>query len=322
MTLEKFTILIISFISPLLTHCSTSLDVPDTIRLEKKTLHSFDGDLLPFTKWLPAAEPEVVIIGVHGISGAAADYNPLASQLRTLNSPRIAVYAAETRGQGNDPVKERRGHIHKREDWFRDLFSFTTLIRKKHPKAKIVWCGESMGSLIVLHSYAAMQALGHAPCDAIILSSPLTEIKGDFPRWKIHLAHGLATVFPKARISLETLSGQEEVKVTKNTVHQEQAETNSYHIKRHTLRLLTTLGDMIQTSNQAGQSITIPTLVLHGGKDIFSEPQAIDRFTKSLPVQKKVTRKFYPESYHLLFHDHQSSQVIQDIEIWLKNLPR
>lgn len=318
---EKLPLLLLALLVPLLTHCSTSLAVPDTIRLEKNALHSFDGDSLPYTKWLPKEEPKIVIIGVHGISGAAADYKPLATHLLE-NDTRIAVYAAETRGQGNDPIKERRGHVRKREDWFRDLYGFTTLIRKKHPKAKIIWCGESMGSLIVLHAYASQMAQFEvtSPCDAIILASPITEIKGDFPRWKIHAAHSLATIFPKARISLETLSGQKEVKVTKDTVHQEQAETNSYHIKRHTLRLLSTLGDMIETSSEAGQSFNLPVLILHGGNDVFSETAAVQRFAKSLPHQEMITLKLYPESYHLLFHDHQSDQVIKDIAKWLKNM--
>ncbi|MGC6581490.1 MAG: alpha/beta fold hydrolase [Akkermansiaceae bacterium] len=321
MNQEKLLLLLLSLFVPWLTRCSTTIAVPDTIRLEKSALHSFDGDQLPYTKWLPKDEPEIVIIGVHGISGAAADYRPLATHL-LANQTRIAVYAAETRGQGNDPIKERRGHVRKREDWYRDLYGFTALIRKKHPAAKIVWCGESMGSLIVLHAYArqAAEIKAKPPCDAIILSSPITEIKGDFPRWKIYAAHSLATIFPKARISLETLSGQDEVKVTKNSVHQRQVENNPYHIKRHTLRLLSTLGDMIETSHSAGQMVNLPMLILHGGQDIFSETKAVERFSKSLPNQKNITLKLYPESYHLLFHDHQSDEVINDIESWLKTL--
>jgi alpha-beta hydrolase superfamily lysophospholipase len=311
-----------TFISPLLflflTHCSTSLSVPDTIRLEKNVLHTFDGDHLPFREWLPNEDPELVIIGVHGISGASSDFRPLATHLMAKQTG-TAFYAAETRGQGNDPKKQRRGHIEKREDWFRDLYSFTKLVRKKHPKAKIVWCGESMGSLIVLHAYAAAHGQG-ARCDAMIIASPIVEIRGDFPRWKITAAHAIATLFPKARISLEALSGKKEVKVTKNSVHQEQAETNAYHIKRHTFRLLSTLGDMIETSPEAGEFLDLPVLILHGGKDIFSEAEAVERFSKRLPEQNQVTRKYYPESYHLLFFDHQRKLVISDIEKWLRQL--
>ncbi len=318
--------------SLLLSHCSSPslVAMPDyqKIKLEKDRLHSFDGDKFPVTTWLPKdqkKEPELIIIGVHGISGAAADYKPLANHLLS-HDPRVAIYAAETRGQGNDPVKERRGHIANRKDWFRDLTSFTALIRKKHPKAKVIWCGESMGSLIVLHTYAAMRQLPEkvSPtlmCDGLILASPIVDIRGDFPKWKEYLAKTVATLFPKARISLETLGGSKEVHVTKNTIHQEQAATNPYHVKRHTLRLLTTLGDMIRKAGKASQQVDVPLLILHGGKDIFSDPQDVTDFEQNIPVAQKYRTKriFYPESFHLLFHDHQSDQVVTDIGKWLKS---
>ena len=315
------------FLLPLLASscsCSAQNSVPDSpqIHLDATHLHSFDGDLLPYTKWLPKDKPELIIIGVHGISGATSDFRTLATHLLS-DLPKVAIYGAETRGQGKDPIKERRGHIGNRKDWFKDLTTFTTLLRQKHPKAKIVWCGESMGSLIVLHAYAEAEAEARKNlCDAIILASPITDIRGDFPQWKISLANLAGFLFPKARLSLETLSGQDEVHVTKDTIHNEQAATNSYHVKRHTLRLLTTLGKMMQSSKTAAQKLDIPLLVLHGGKDVFSDPKDVQSFAESIPKTATLTRKFYPESYHLLFHDHQSDQVITDIATWLKALPK
>lgn len=302
------------------TQCSSSQTVTDfsKIRLEDGRLHSFDGDEFPYTTWMPKEEPELVIIGVHGISGAASDYKPLGDHVLS-DLPRTAIYAAETRGQGNDPIKERRGHIGNREEWFKDLISFTRLIRKKHPQAKIIWCGESMGSLIVLHTYAAT-ADHRDLCDAMILASPIVGIRGDFPKWKEFAANTLAALFPKARLSLESFSGNSEIHVTKDAVHTEQAATNSYHVKRHTLHLLTTLGKMMRTAGTAAQKLDLPVLILHGGKDVFSDPQDVVRFTENLPETATATRKFYPESFHLLFHDHQSELVISDIAKWLRTL--
>lgn len=289
------------------------------IRLDDSHLHSFDGDRFPFSKWLPSKKPEIVVIGVHGISGAALDFNPLASHLLKAN-PSIAVYAAETRGQGNDPVVERRGHIRDSSSWFKDLTSFTTLIRRRYPEAKIIWCGESMGSLIVLHCYAAATDRANL-CDAMVLSSPITAIRGDFPQWKITLANIASSLFPRAMVSLETLSGQSEVRVTKDTVHQEQATTNPYHLEKHSLHLLTTLGKMMETAPEAGKALDLPVLVLHGGKDIFSVPEDVRFFVDSLPETAKATRRFYPDSFHLLFYDHESEKVIKDIADWIEKLP-
>jgi len=312
--------IIAPLICPLFTQCSPVSAVPQNqnIRLTETTYQSFDGDQFPYTKWLSKEEPEQIIIGVHGISGAALDYKPLASHL-LLNLPKTAVYAAETRGQGNDPTKAMRGHIHHQEDWFRDLYTFTALVRQKHPEAKIIWCGESMGSLIVMHAYAS--APEKARCDAMILSSPITDIRGDFPQWKEQAAHFAAMLFPKMRISLETLSGQDSVNVTKDSVHQEQITHNPYHIKRHTLRLLSTLGKMVRSAQSAAQKIDLPILILYGGKDIFSDPKDVEAFAEAIPEQKNVTRNYYPKSYHLLFYDHQSQKVVEDTSQWLQKLP-
>jgi alpha-beta hydrolase superfamily lysophospholipase len=65
----------------------------------------------------------------------------------------------------------------------------------------------------------------------------------------------------------------------------------------------------------------LPLLVLHGGKDVFSRAKDVQAFVESLPEGVKVTRKFYPESYHLLFHDHQSDVVVADIAQWIEELP-
>ncbi len=303
-----------------ITSCSAQNVVPQKpqIRLDDTHFHTFDGDKLPYTKWMPTKDPELVIIGVHGISGAISDYRPLAKHVLS-DLPTVAIYGAETRGQGKDPVKERRGHINNREEWFKDLTSFTALIRKNHPMAKIVWCGESMGSLIVLHTYASSGDRKNL-CDAMILSSPITDIRSDFPRWKIKAANIAGFLFPKARVSLESLSGEDEVRVTKDTIHQEQADTNSYHIKKHTLRLLTTLGNMMETSRKASRKLDIPLLVLYGGEDVFADPADVEKFFNELPEKVEGTRKYYPESFHLLFHDHQSDKVVEDIGKWIKKL--
>lgn len=300
--------------------CSTS-HMPKEIgtsRLQEKTYRSFDGDHFGYTSWLSKKKPEIVIIGVHGISGAASDYRPLAEHL-TEKQNRITIYAPETRGQGNDPIKARRGDIGHRDEWFQDLTVFTALIREKHPKAKVIWAGESMGSLIVMHTYAKAEQ-GKPPCDAIILASPITAFRSDFPRWKEVAVRILGTLFPGFRVSLGGFANDDEVRVTKDTVHDEQAATNDYHVEHQTLRLLTTLGSLIRGMPTAAQTVKVPTLILHGGKDVFSDPKDVQNFAQNFPLPSHITRKFYPESFHLLFHDHQSQEVVKDIESWIEDL--
>ncbi len=313
-----FKTLLLAFV-PLLTHCATPhMKTAQQIRLLKKEYLSYDGDHFPYRHWEPKNEVNTVIIGLHGISGAASDYIPLA--VHSLKDRRdIVVYAPNTRGQGRDPVVERRGHIHRREQWFRDLYAFTALVRGKFPGARIIWCGESMGSLIALHAYANFPG-PKPPCDALILVSPIVGIKDDFPKWKQHVAKFASALFPTARISLETLYGKKKIHVTRDAIHSEQVQENDYNIESYTLRLLTTLGDMAQKMPRAAQSVRVPTLVLHGGKDIFTDPQKVARFVKNFPAAANVKYDNYPESYHLLFHDYQREKVIADLLTWIDQL--
>lgn len=275
-----------------------------------------------FRKWMrPDTKPETVVIGVHGFDGASIDYENLGKRL-LKEEPKIAVYAYEVRGQGKDPLKARRGDIDDPNLWFSDLAKFSGMVRAKHPKARIVWFGESMGALIVSHAYENAVTAGQpSPCDAIILSSPVVKFRDDFPKWKKDLVHGAAEVAPTARLSLETIAGGQEVQMTHDTLHSEQAETNSWHIDKHTLRMLVALSDLIDGMPECATTFEVPTLVLHGGKDFFSRPTDVEAFYGNIPKEANRTRRYYPDSYHLLMYDDMKEKVITDIEKWLVKLP-
>lgn len=307
--------------------CSTHLDVKSPIKaqphLAEKQYTSFDGDVLGYQKWRPPnneaqASVKTVIIGVHGISGHAGDYQNLAEYLRQHNAD-TALYAAETRGQGMDPEPSRRGDIRSEKDWYQDLYTFTRLVRNIHPKAKIVWFGESMGSLIVLHAYGNPPA-GEKKPDALVLSSPIVGVAEKLPPWKRFLAHVSAALLPKIRISLETLSDGQRAVVTEDDIHQEQAAKNPWYISQYTLRLLNKLGKMSDDLDQQAAGVSCPVLVLHGGKDIFTSDQSVDELCTHFPGDTDQTKKFYSGSYHLLMYDHEREKIFNDVSVWLTKI--
>lgn len=279
------------------------------------------NETFQYRKWVAKdAEPDVVVIALHGFSGASIDWENLATHL-IKEQPDSAVYAYEVRGQGRDPKKERRGDIDDPENWSIDLLTFTDLVRQKHPDARIVWFGESMGGLILSHTYRAQLEQGaEPPCDAIGISSPVVKIRDDFPAWKKELVRGVSKLAPKTRISLETLTGGEEVQMTETSVHSEQSETNSWHIEKHTLRLLVTLGDMIEDMPDCAASFQVPTVVLHGGKDFFTDKKDVETFAARIPEDVPQERLFYPEGHHLLMYDEIKDEVIADIAEWIDAL--
>ena len=270
-----------------------------------------------YRKWLaPETEPDICIICLHGFCGASIDYENLGHHMMR-NQPTTAVYAYEIRGQGNDPLRARRGDIDDPSLWYRDLETFTDKVRKEHPHAKIIWFGESMGSLIIAHTWQRHLQDQRPPCDGIIFSSPVVKVRSEFPRWKLALLESAAVPFPGARLSVETLAAGQQVPMTHDTFHSQQAETNSWNIDRHTLRLLATIGRMVDDMESLAPTFRVPVLVMHGGRDFFTSPQDVSEFCNLIPSTTPMHRAYFPDSYHLLMYDTQKERVFREVEHWL-----
>lgn len=265
-------------------------------------------------------EQDIVIIGIHGFCGASIDYANLGNHL-LKHQPKTALYAYEVRGQGNDPLNARRGDIGDSKDWYRDLFAFTQLVEERHPHAKIVWYGESMGAMIASHALRESPS-NDPPCDALILSSPIVRFKDDVPAWQPALIQVAAATAPLARISLETLAGGEAVQMTQTTTHGEQSETNSYNVEKHTMRLLGALGRHIDSMNDCASTFRVPVLVLHGEHDFFNTDSDMRGFIAHIPSSTPKTYKNYSGAYHLLMYDAKKEKVFSDVESWLSKQRR
>jgi len=272
-----------------------------------------------YRKWISESiEPEVVVIGIHGFCGAAIDYANLGNYLLQHRS-RAGLYAYEVRGQGSDPIHERRGDIGDPQDWYRDLFAFTQLVKERHAGAKIVWFGESMGAMI------ASQALRESPanepvCDGLILSSPIVRFRDDIPAWTPGLVQIAATTLPLARVSLDTLSGGQDVQMTQTSHHTEQSKKNSYDVEAYTLRLIGALAGHIDNMNDCATRFRSPVLVLHGGKDYFNNDSDVRGFVARIPSGVSKTYHNYPQSYHLLMYDAKKEVIFRDVDLWLNKL--
>ncbi len=266
---------------------------PDFMLVSNPKENSGESETFGYRTWkAEGIEPDIVLICIHGFCGASVDYANLGEHL-LANQPRTAIYAYEVRGQGSDPIYQRRGDIGDPQQWYDDLEAFTQLVEERHPDAKIIWYGESMGALIATHAICQAPA-GNPPCDALVLSSPIVRFKDDVEPWKIALVRTAAATLPLARVSLDALAGQQDVQMTQESNHGDQSKTNSYNVEQHTLRLLGTLATLIDGMNRCAENLEIPTLVLHGGKDYFNnDPDVrgfVARIPASVPAPTTITR--------------------------------
>lgn len=277
------------------------------------------GETFGYRKWISEkTEPDVVLIGIHGFCGASIDYTNLGNHLLE-HQPKTGLYAYELRGQGSDPIYARRGDIGDPRQWYRDLFAFTQLVRERHPDAKVVWFGESMGALIAAHAWREAPP-GDPPCDALVLSSPIVRFRDDIPAWTPGLVQLAATTLPLARVSLDALAGGQDVQMTQKSQHVEQAKKNPYHIEEYTLRLIGALTGLINGMNDCASNFRSPVLVLHGGKDYFNNDSDVRGFVARIPAGTLITYRNYPKAYHLLMYDEKKEVIFRDIERWVNRL--
>jgi acylglycerol lipase len=277
---------------------------------------SFDGKTMPWHAWsVPAgSKPHGIVIAVHGLSGATSDFWPLGQHLAKNG---ITTYAYELRGQGNDPVVANRGDIDQAETWLRDLATFHKLIKRRHPRTPVYWYGESLGSLIAMHT-AAHQVRWGGP-DALLLASPIAGLRmpmSGLQRWLLQTA---STMAPRTRYSLGELAGVDEssIQVTSSTTHGSQMSKTPHHVSEFSLRLLTAIGSMMDSNETAAAKLKMPVLFLASPNDILSSADQVQTLFRHVRSEDKKLL-WFTRSHHLLLHDVQRDEVVKDVATWLQ----
>ena len=298
-------------------HCAAprSLNQPPFMDPALTSWTARDGKTMPCKYWPGAPRhPRAVVICIHGLSGAASDFWPVGE---SIPSQGFAVYGIQLRGQGNDPDKKRRGDIRSNSQWREDLMEFTALVQQRHPGMPVYWFGESLGALITIDATAALPS-EQKTVAGIILASPVVALRDN-----LRLTFGrnlilrtFLRLWPRKRISLEAL-GNSEVQVTSQTTHRGQMQHTEHYVKDFTVRLFGEVEKLIRQSSVAAGRISVPVLAFYTPNDALTPKEGVENFFARLGSKDK-TRVFFPESYHLILHDHDRAAALQQITAWLK----
>ncbi len=279
-----------------------------------------DGEVFSYSIWgtstLPEGErPRAVVVAVHGLAGAALDFEPLGSHLA---AHRLVTVALELRGQGNDPRHERRGDLHQIEDWFRDLSAFFSLVRSRYPESQIYYYGESMGGALLTRFVG--QAREFDLPDGLVLASPVVVVPGKQSWWQLAMFHFFLRVRPSYRLNIRKYAERDRNDpskwVTRDEAHRRWYETAPHKLDSYTVRFFKNLFELIGGCLEAAPKIKMPILVVYAAHDVFIPPAKVEEFFARLGSREKELR-FFPESYHLLLHDHDKDEALERIEGWL-----
>ena len=277
-----------------------------------------DSERFSYSQWESETQPpRAIVVAVHGLSGAALDYEPLGNHLA---GEGITTYAPELRGQGNDPVVARRGDLASLEQWFADLRAFFALVRVQHPGAPIYYYGESMGAALLTRFVADAEQTDQP--EGLILASPVITVPGN-PSWFRRVVFHVCYFFaPMRRVDVSKYTKRQDPNdpkfwVTRDAAHREWFQGASHRITSFTFRFFKCLFDLFGGCLEAARRITVPVLVIYPQHDVYISPVRVQEFVAQLGSRDKESELF-PESYHLLLHDFDKAQALARIERWLR----
>jgi acylglycerol lipase len=278
-----------------------------------------DGETFPYSVWGANVKtgllPRGVVVAVHGLSGAALDFEPLGSHLARHG---VLTFALELRGQGNDPVPARRGDLARIEEWFADLSAFFALVRASHPGLPIYYYGESMGAAL-LTRFLAQAHEADQPA-GVVLASPVVVVPGNPGRWQLLVFHFFLLVRPMHRVEVGKYAKRDrnvpEKWVTRDEAHRRWFETAPHKVNSFTVRFFKCLFDLIGGCLEAAPRVTVPVLVIYAANDVFVKPVQVEAFFARLGSREK-ERELFPESFHLLLHDYDKADALDRIEKWI-----
>jgi len=281
--------------------------------------HAPGGEAFPYSLWggdLPPEEkPAAVVVAIHGLSGAAIDFEPLGSHLARH---RVVTLAPELRGQGNDPEESRRGDLEKIEDWFRDLSAFFLLVRSRYPDTPVYYYGESLGAALLIRFLA--QALALEQPAGVVLASPVVAFKEKPSWWQETVFRVLLRLRPRHRVDVRKYTKREKDGpskwVTRDEAHRNWFRDAPHRIEFFTMRFFKCVHDIITGCMAAAPQVRVPTLLVYAANDVFITTAQVEKFFERIGSSDKELQLF-PESYHLLLHDFDKTQALERIEGWL-----
>ena len=264
-----------------------------------------DGALLPYRTWLPEGRPEVVVLALHGFNDSRDAWEIPGPSFAKAG---MAVYAPDQRGFGAAPLRGRWAGADLMAD---DAVVMTALLRQRHPDAKLVLMGESMGGAVLMHVATRPSA---PAVHGYVLVAPAV--------W----GRSRMNVFMRSGLWLATtLTPGMEVGRPPPPIHVQASDNIPALIRlgRDPLTLLDTrfdtvggLVDLMDVALAAAPRFRARALFLYGDKDELVPKEATRATWNALPTDA-TSRSLYPNGWHLLMRDLGRAAPIGDAIAWI-----
>lgn len=254
--------------------------------------------------WQPEAEPQAVMVIVHGFSDHSDRYM---NMVKALVPRGILIYSYDQRGHGQSPGT--RGHVNQFAEFRDDLHIFFKFVSTQEAGYPIFLFGHSMGGLIIL-DYGLHYPVG---INGVIASAPHLSDPPISPILKT-LSNLMSGVWPTLSISagLDATGLSRDPQVVKDYL-----DDPLVHGKG-TPRLATELSDAVDYTQANAANFKPPLLMYHGTADTLTDPDASKRFFDQVKSMNK-TYIPYEGGFHEGHNDFHNERVIIDIGQWIEH---
>ncbi len=277
---------------------------------EQNAFIAHDGARLGLTVWSAEgiAEPDYVVVGVHGMNDYAMAFHMAAPYWAARG---VTTYAYDQRGFGRSPNKG----IWPDEELMReDLRTAVDVARKRHPKAVITVVGISMGGSVTMTAFGSDRP---PAADRLILSGPGLRGWGAInPMYRASLwasayaNPGWVVVPPAGLVKIEPSDNIEMLRRTWSDPHMLYSNRidNVYGVV-----------SVMEAAHRAAPALPaeVPTLVSYGAKDIVIPENGARRTARLLPSHVRTI--YYKNGYHMLLRDLQAEKVHADYLAFMKD---
>jgi acylglycerol lipase len=276
-------------------------------RFEGDDFVSFDGVRLGLKRWMPAGEPEWVIVGLHGMNDYSNAFH-LAGDWWAGQG--IATYAFDVRGFGRSP---ERGVWAPTGMVIDDVRTCVELVRERHPNAKVALAGVSMGGGLAI---SAMTDPNPPLVDRLMLFAPAVWGWSEQPlpnraslwvtshmvgAWVVKPPEWLVkNVMPSDNIDELRRMGRDP-----NMIWGARSDT-----------IYGLVGLMEQAWRKPGE-LKVPTAWFYGANDHIIPKEATVEATARLGPGQRTA--FYVNGWHLLLVDRQAEKVWRDAQSFLRD---
>jgi len=272
--------------------------------MENGNFTSKDGLQISFYELKPLGEPRGVILLVHGM-GDHARALPYRIASERFSAQEYVVFGFDLRGHGAS--EGERMYVSRFSDYTDDLGIMKAKIAGAYPALPLFLCGVSMGGLIAIH----FLLLHPNQFQGMIAVSPALDNSGAsaFLRTAVPL---MASVLPHIKINLKL----DLTKISRNHEAVSAYTDDPNFQTRSSLNLAAELIKAIRYAQENATRLSLPFLLLQGGKDGIVPPAGAQLFYQRITSKIK-HNVCYPDAMHNLFIELNNREILQDSCAWL-----